>query len=299
MQPSYIDIRSVSEVHRYFRCPPPKHPLVSVIDLTTIDPVRPTGEVFHRVDLYSISCKKFTGTIRYGRSQYDFEEGTLMFTAPGQVIASSPDLRVSEGWGLFFHPDLLHGTALGANIDSYSFFNYDTNEALHISEDEKTILANCVRSIEREYGQNIDHHTQQLIVSNIGLLLNYCTRFYDRQFLTRAKTGNDLVQQFERLLKARFDGPLIETGLPDVKYFAERLNLSPHYLSDLLRKYTGKTTQEYIHLQLVEKAKTLLWSTARSVSEIAYELGFEHPSHFTKLFKAKTGRSPTEFRRLN
>jgi AraC-like DNA-binding protein len=296
---TYIDVKTIGDVHRFYGCPPPKHPLVTVIDLTKTNPVRPAGEVFHRVAFYAISCKKFTGEIKYGRSHYDFEEGTLMFTSPGQVIASSPDLRVTEGWGLFFHPDLLHGTTLGRNIRDYSFFDYDTNEALHVSEEEKLILGTTIQTIEREYSQSIDKHTQNLLVSNIQLLLDYCTRFYDRQWLTRTKSSHDIVQQFERLLKDCFDGPLIETGLPDVKYFAVRLNLSSHYLSDLLRKHTGKTTQEYIHLRLVEKAKTLLWDTSQSVSGIAYELGFEHPSHFTKLFKAKTGKSPSEYRQSN
>jgi len=223
-----------------------------------------------------------------------------MFSAPGQVIGASPDVKVDEGWALFFHPDLLHGTSLGKKMHEYSFFHYEVNEALHISEEEAKVIKDCVEMIAREYASAIDKHTQGVIVSNIELLLNYCNRFYDRQFYTRAKVNADVVQRFEALLKDYFSrGELIETGLPSVAHFASKLNLSANYLSDLLQKFTGKSTLEHIHLELVEKAKSLLWGTERSISEIAYELGFEHPSHFTKIFKAKTGKSPREYRNLN
>jgi AraC family transcriptional regulator, transcriptional activator of pobA len=223
-----------------------------------------------------------------------------MFTASNQVISPSPDLQIEEGWALVFHPDLLNNSALGVKINSYSFFHYDANEALHISDDEKLMLKDCVEKISKEYSQNIDKHTQTLIQNNIELLLNYCDRFYDRQFITRAKVSHDVVQKFERMLKDYFNNEsLIDLGLPDVKYFASALNLSPNYLSDLLKRYTGKSTQEHTHLQLIEKAKILLWGSDKSISEIAYELGFEHPSHFTKIFKTKTGKSPTEYRHLN
>jgi AraC-like DNA-binding protein len=223
-----------------------------------------------------------------------------MFTAPGQVIGAGPDIHVDEGWALFFHSDLLHGTSLGKKMHEYSFFHYEVNEALHISEEEATIIKDCVGMIAREYQQSIDKHTQSVIVSNIELLLNYCNRFYDRQFYTRAKVNADVVQRFEASLKDFFSrGDLTVNGLPDVAYFSSKLNLSPNYLSDLLQKFTGKSTLEHIHLELVERAKSLLWGTDHSVSEIAYELGFEYPSHFTKIFKAKTGKSPSEYRTLN
>ncbi len=206
---------------------------------------------------------------------------------------------MEEGWALFFHPDLLHGTDLEKKLHQYSFFHYEANEALHISEEEKALLWDCVKKIEREYSLNVDKHTVALIASNIELLLNYCTRFYDRQFITRTKTNADIVQKFESLLNDYFaKESLADNGLPDVKHFASRLHLSPNYLSDLLSRHTGKTTQEHIHLQLVEKAKSLLWSTNKSISEIAYDLGFEYPSHFTKIFKAKTGQAPKEFRNV-
>ncbi len=300
MPDKYIDLQSISDLHKLVKNAAPKHPLVSVIDHTDFYENRPKENAFYRFGFYTISCKKFEGLLKYGKGYYDFNEGSLMFTAPGQVIAPGPDVAVDEGWALFIHPDLIHGTDLGKKIHQYTFFNYEVNEALHISEEEKLIIKDCVAKIEREYSQNIDKHSQGLIVSNIELLLNYCSRFYDRQFYTRAKVNSDVVQQFEKILKDYFSqSTLIEAGLPNVKYFASRLNLSPNYLSDLLNKFTGKTTQEHIHLELIDKAKSMLWGTNDSISEIAYGLGFEHPSHFTKIFKSKTGKSPSEYRHLN
>jgi len=300
MPDKYIELQSISDLHKLVQFTPPRHPLVSVIDHVDFYANRPKVDAFYRFGFYIISCKKFEGLLKYGKGYYDFNEGSLMFTAPGQVLAPGPDVIVEEGWALFIHPDLIHGTDLGRKIHQYSFFNYEANEALHISEEEKLIIKDCVAKIEREYSRNIDKHTQGLIVSNIELLLNYCSRFYDRQFYTRAKVNSDVVQQFEKLLKDYFSqDSLIETGLPNVKYFASRLNLSPNYLSDLLNKFTCKTTQEHIHLELIDKAKSLLWGTNDSISEIAYGLGFEHPSHFTKIFKSKTGKSPSEYRHLN
>jgi len=300
MPDKYIDLQSISDLHKMVRYTAPKHPLVSVIDHADFYRLRPKEDAFYRFGFYTISCKKFDGLLKYGKGYYDFSEGSLLFTAPGQVLSPGPDVVVDEGWALFIHPDLIHGTDLGRKIHQYTFFNYEANEALHISEEEKLIIKECVSKIEREYSQNIDKHSQGLIVSNIELLLNYCNRFYDRQFYTRAKVNSDVVQQFEKILKDYFSqSNLIETGLPNVKYFASRLNLSPNYLSDLLNKFTGKTTQEHIHLELIDKAKSMLWSTNNSISEIAYGLGFEHPSHFTKIFKSKTGKSPSEYRHLN
>ena len=300
MPDKYIDLQSISDLHKMVKYAAPKHPLVSVIDHRDFYKLRPKEDAFYRFGFYTISCKKFEGLLKYGKGYYDFNEGSLMFTAPGQVIAPGPDIIVDEGWALFIHPDLIHGTDLGRKIHQYTFFNYEANEALHISEDEKLIIKDCIAKIEKEYSQNIDKHSQGLIVSNIELLLNYCNRFYDRQFYTRAKVNSDVVQQFEKLLKDYFSQEtLIEAGLPNVKYFASRLNLSPNYLSDLLNKFTGKTTLEHIHLELIDKAKSLLWGTNNSISEIAYGLGFEHPSHFTKIFKSKTGKSPSEYRYLN
>ncbi|MEO3407787.1 helix-turn-helix domain-containing protein [Mucilaginibacter sp. CAU 1740] len=295
-----INIASINELHRFYGCDKPKHPLVSVIDLKTIRPELFDEPLAYQMELYIISCKSFKGTIKYGRQPYDFDEGSLLFTAPNQVLSAEPDVKLEEGWALFIHPDLLSSTSLGKKMHQYSFFLYDTNEALHISDDEKQILLDCIAKIKREYSQNMDKHTHGLIVSNIELLLNYCDRFYDRQFITRSKANHDIVQRFETLLNEYFaNETLIQTGLPDVGHFASQLNISPKYLSDVLSKHTGKSTQEHIHLKLIEKAKLLLWGNNQSISQIAYQLGFEHPSHFTKLFKTKTGSTPREYRNLN
>lgn len=209
--------------------------------------------------MYTIVYKKFKGSLKYGRSNYDFQEGTLMFTAPNQVMSPSADTEIEEGWFLAFHPDFIYGSDLGRKIQKYSFFQYESNEALHISEDEKVLLDEVIVRIKKEYSQNIDRHTQGLILNRIEMLLNYSDRFYDRQFFTRNKTGNDLTQRFESLLNDYFnDDHLIAKGIPEVKYFAEKLNLSSNYLSDLLSKFTGKTTIEHIHLKLVDKAKNIL-----------------------------------------
>lgn len=293
----YFDINSISELHSFFGYEKPIHPLITVIDLTKIDRSKRKPGVFYRLNLYSASCKKFDGEFKYGRGSYDFSEGSLMFTAPDQVLSPDPTIMVHEGWGLYMHPDFLNSSQNGREITELSFFGYDTSEALHISENEKLVLEECLKNITKEISANMDRHTYDLILANLSLLFSYCNRFYDRQFFTRKKVSNDTVQKFEKLLIDYFaQESLIEMGLPDVKYFASNLNLSPNYLTDLLTKYTGKSTHEHVHTKLIDKAKSLLWSTSRSVSEIAYDLGFEHPSHFTKLFKTRTGKSPKAFR---
>ena len=300
MKNKFVELKSISEAHKVFGYDKPKHPLISLVDLATIKAEVAEVEANYQMAFYTISCKHFEGVFRYGKSHYDFNDGTLIFTAPHQVVSASHDLHVDEGWGLFFHPDLINGTSLGRKISQYAFFDYEANEALHVSDDEKLILKDCIGKIKREYSQNIDKHTQGLIVSNIELLLNYCDRFYDRQFLTRSTANKDIVQRFEQLLNDYFaQKELIDAGLPDVKFFAAHLNLSPNYLSDLLNRFTGKSTQEHIHLKLVDTAKSLLWSTEKSISEIAYALGFEYPSHFTKVFKTKTGLTPQQYRNSN
>jgi len=299
MPKSFININSVADLHRYYGLESSKHPLVTVIDLTKIKRKDTDfGSHFYHLGLYTIVYKKFQGSLKYGRSDYDFQEGALMFTASGQVMQPSADTEIDEGWFLAFHPDFMYGSQLGKKIRNYTFFDYGSNEALHISDEEKKTLENVISTIETEYSKNIDRHSQGLILNNIELLLNYCDRFYERQFFTRSKVSNDVLQDFEKLLNVYFnDENLIDKGLPEVKYFAEKLHLSSNYLSDLLTKYSGKTTIEHIHLKMVDKAKNLLLGTSKSVSEIAYELGFGHPSHFTKIFKAKTGFSPLHFRK--
>tara|TARA_R110002020_G_scaffold47905_5_gene136868 strand:- start:5621 stop:6520 length:900 start_codon:yes stop_codon:yes gene_type:complete len=293
-------IKSISDLHKKLGYEKPKHPLITLVDLTNVGSESSKEEVFFTLDFYAIICKSFEGILKYGRSIYDFQEGSLLFTAPGQIISSSPDLKVTKGWALYFQPDLLYGTDLAKKIQDYTFFGYEVNEALHISEAEKNILNTCVQNIHREYNQNTDHHTQELIVDSIQLMLNYSKRFYERQFITRKKVNSGIVERFEALLREYIrENNLIETGVPSVTYFADKLNLSPTYLTDILKHQTGKNSQEHIHLALVNKAKDMLLGTTMTVSEIAYDLGFEYPSHFSKLFKTKTGKSPREYRLLN
>ncbi len=244
------------------------------------------------------------GVLLYGKNSYDYEEGTLVFTAPGQVIEYEGDFKISddgnEGWTLVFHPDLIRKSDLAEKINRYSFFNYDVNEALHLSDDERNTIEELLDKIIKEYSQNLDRYSQHLIVSNIELLLDYCLRFYDRQFYTRTNLNNDFVSKFERTLQEYYQSnKASEIGIPNVNYFAKELSLSSNYLSDLLKKETGKTTQEHIHLFIIEKAKTRLLNSDNSISEIGYALGFEYPQHFSNLFKAKTGFSPRDYRHLN
>lgn len=295
----YIDIESVSALHEFFHYEKPRHPLITVVDLAKVERSQRKPDASYRLNLYSIACKKVEGSFKYGRTAFDFGEGTLMFTAPFQVLTPGIENKVT-GWAIYIHPDFLHGSNRGEALTWHSFFGYDVNEGLHISDVEKKILEECVHNIDREISGNLDVHSHKLIITNLDLLLSYCKRFYDRQFVTRAAVGNDIVSSFERHLNDHFSrASLIDTGLPDVKYFAAKLNISANYLSDLLHKYTGKSTQEHIHLKLIDKARHLLWSTEASISEIAYDLGFEHPSHFTKLFKKKTGHAPRDYRKLN
>lgn len=298
----FSKIKSISELHRLMGVDKPKHPAISLVASKAINW---NADIFNKNfiwDFYMISLKFHDGEFLYGREYYDFEEGTLVFTAPGQVIKSldSPTAGMEEGWILYFHPDLLRNTNLGNKINEYTFFNYASNEALHLSEDEKQKVSSITREIEMEYSQNIDQHSQTLIVSNLELLLNHCTRFYDRQFYTRSKHQQDIIADLETYLKTYFDSDRpVHEGIPTVKQCAEKLNLSPNYLSDLLKVITGKNTQEHIHFFLIEKAKNSLLSTNSSISQVAYDLGFEYPQYFSNLFKKKTGYSPNEYRKLN
>lgn len=300
MQNTFINIDSISKLHELLGVGKPQHPFITVIDSETSRPNHRNEQVAYRLGLYTVFCKKSSGTLRYGKSYYDFSDGALMFAAPGQVMTSDPQLFSEKNWALFFHPDLINVGALGRKIRQYSFFHYEVNEALQLSEEEKNTIIACIDNIRKEYTRNIDKHTNTLINTNIELLLNYCSRFYDRQFYVHEKIHTDTVQKFETMLDSYFaDSDLISSGLPTVSYCAAQLHLSPNYLSDLLQRFTGKSTQEHIHLKIVDLAKSLLWSTNQPVSEIAYALGFEYPSQFTRLFKNKTGHSPTDYRRLN
>ena len=298
-----LRIRTISQVHEAFRLPKPNHPLVSVFLHNDNTRRRECINIPILLDLYQITFKMCSeGSIQYGRNSYDFQEGTMIFTRPGQVI-SFRDWREdyeSGGWTLLFHPDLIRKSDLGINIKSYRFFSYDVNEALHLSDDEKKTLLDITDKIINEYRANLDRHSQKLIISNIELLLDYCIRFYDRQFYTRTNLNSDFVSRFERWLSEYMERKdLKDFGLPSVGLCAEHLNFSPNYLSDLLKKETGKTAQEHIHYYIIERAKTILLNSQLSVGEIAYDLGFEYPQYFSKLFKVKTGLAPGAFRDLN
>jgi AraC-like DNA-binding protein len=295
-------LKSISEINQFVHSKT-NHPLVSVVDFSKIDEYIEEGTRIS-ADFYTIMFKNYCANkLRYGRQSLDFEDGSLICIAPKQVLIMDNEIEKKDdmlGWGLFFHPDLLRGTSLGNKIDEYTFFSYETSEALHLSDKEKETLYDCVKKIEIELQENIDSHSQNLIVNNIELLLNYCSRYYGRQFITRKNTNSNTVSAVENLLKNYFKSTNIkESGLPTVKYLAEKVHLSASYLSDLLKKETGMNSQDHIHYYLIEEAKNILLNSDNSVSEVAYSLGFEYPQYFSKLFKQKTGHTPVEFRNLN
>lgn len=297
-----INIKSISDINNFVQHKT-KHPLVTVIDFSKMDEIMEEG-IRISCDFYSIMFKNYcSNNMKYGRQSYDFQEGSLVCIAPKQVVAMDAEIEKRDdmmGWGLFFHPDLLRGTSLGMKMKDYTFFSYETAEALHLSDREKEILYDCIQKIENELQENIDNHSQTLIVSNIELLLNYCQRYYGRQFITRKNNNSDVVSQIEKLLTDYFKNEkLSEKELPTVKYLSDKVHLSSGYLSDLLKKEIGMNTQELIHYYLIEEAKNILLNTDNSVSEIAYSLGFEYPQYFSKLFKKKTGSTPLEYRNLN
>jgi AraC-like DNA-binding protein len=300
-----FEINTISQAHQSVGLPAPKHPLVSVVKSAEFKPTIDFRGVRVINNLYQITLKQLgCGNLMYGKNSYDYEEGTLVFTSPGQVTVfegEMPDDNENDkGWTLAFHPDLIRKSKLSDKMDGYSFFHYDVNEALHLSEEELHTIEDLLDKIVKEYSQNLDKHSQNLIISNIELLLDYCTRYYDRQFYTRTNLNLDYVSKFEKLLKRYYEKEdVLEKGIPSVKYLASQLNFSSSYLSDLLKKETGKTAQEHIHLFVIEKAKNQLLSSNNSISQIGYSLGFEYPQHFSNLFKSKTGLSPSEYRNLN
>lgn len=276
------------------------HPLVSVIDFSKCGPARFERQVygFYTIFLKEVKC----GDLRYGRNYYDYQEGTLVFLAPGQVIGyeNNGQTYQPKGWALLFHPDLLRGTSLGRNIAGYTFFSYEVNEALHLSEQERQVVMDCLQNIQSELKHAIDKHSRTLIVSNIGLLLNYSTRFYERQFITRNNVNRDVLAGFERLLGDYFAGDRPERdGVPSVRWCAEQLHLSANYFGDLVKKETGRTAQEYIQLKLLEVAKERILDPSLTIGEVAYGLGFQYPQHFTRMFKKLTGQTPNEYRNVN
>jgi AraC family transcriptional activator of pobA len=290
-------IKSISEFHRLLSLPEPKHPLVSVINLA--ESIFLEDEVWKGFvnRFYCVALKREAkGKIKYGQQHYDYDKGVLSFTAPNQVqYLDLHNMECGSGFLLIFHPDFLLKHPLATTINSYGFFSYAVNEALHLSGDEENDLITILNKIDKEC-QHIDRHTQEIILSQIDLLLNYSNRFYERQFITRKNNNHELLIKFEQFVNEYFIADTSNKGLLTVQRIAEQMNLSPNYLSDLLRVHTGQNTQQHIHEKLIEKAKEKLSTTNLSVSEIAYALGFEHSQSFSTLFKKKTTMSPLEFR---
>lgn len=291
-----ISIHSITEFHRLRSLPPPVHPLISIVDYSKVSML--DGPVIF--DYYSISVKRGMGKMFYGQQEYDFDEGVMYFMAPNQILTVQPNedpTAKRSGWILLIHPDFLWGTSLAKSIKNYDFFDYQANEALFLSEKEENTLNKIIESIESEYQSNMDSFSQEIIISHIETLLKYAERFYHRQFLTRKISNHQILDKLEVLLDDYFkQTDLIDKGLPSVQYVANALNLSPNYLSNLLKVLTGQSTQQHIHNKLINKAKERLSTTNLTVGEIAYELGFEHTQSFSKLFKAKTNQTPLAFR---
>jgi len=294
-------IKTIHEFHRLRGLPKPEHPLVSVINVADVKRLHDNEPANLIFDFYSISLKRnCNAKFRYGQQQYDFDEGTMFFISPNQVFGvehGTGETPKRSGWILLIHPDFLWNTSLAKNIKRYEYFDYSVHEALFLSEKEETIIAGIMQNIQREYHSNIDKFSQSVIIAQLELLLTYSERFYQRQFITRKISNHQILSRLEDLLTEYFNSDdLIKRGLPTVQYIADALSVSPNYLSGLLKVLTGQSTQQHIHDKLIEKAKEKLSTTNLSVSEIAYELGFEYPQSFSKLFKVKTNFSPLEFR---
>jgi len=291
---------TLSDAHRAFGLPLPKHPLITIIYGAPSWPeIHPPNQP-HVLSFYKISYKpKLAGKLKYGQGYYDFDEGGLLFASPGQVVGGGENEgTICSEYTLLIHPDFFLGYPLAKKITQYGFFSYSANETLHLSDKEKETIISIFRIIEDELNSRIDDFSQDVIISQIELLLNYANRFYKRQFITRKAVSNDLLQKLEDILDGYFASEQsLNRGIPTVQYLAEKLNITPSYLSDMLRSLTGQNAQQHIHHKLIEKAKEKLSTTSLSVSEVAYELGFEHPQSFSKLFKTKTNVSPLEFRR--
>ena len=291
-----IRIKTISELHQLAEFPKPAHPLISIIDYGKTKDIPGLSVVF---DFYSISVKRGADKMFYGQQSYDFDEGVMACIAPNQII-KTPEQTINSkrsGWILCVHPDFLWNTTLAKKIKQYDYFHYSTNEALFLSDKEETMINSLIENIRQEYNSNIDKFSQDVIIAQLELLFTYAQRFYERQFITRKIANNKILTRLEDALNSYFDNDdLLSKGLPTVQYMAKTLNISTKYLSSLLKQLTGQTTQQHIHEKIIEKAKEKLSTTELSVSEIAYELGFEHSQSFSKLFKTKTNQSPLEFR---
>ena len=290
-----IKINSVKELHSLVGLPSPLNTMITIIDHSKTQNNNQNQKLI--LDLYNITIKRsFKGQLKYGKNNYDFDEGIMSFIAPNQIITiDNQEEQNTDGWSLLFHPDLIRQYPLTKTIKSYGYFSYDNNEALHLSNEEENTIETIVKNIQNEINARIDNFSQDVIVSNLELLLSYCNRFYSRQFLTRKMATNDLLSNFENLLEHYFSENSNLT-LPKVDKISNELNVSSSYLSDMLRNLTGQNTQQHIHNKLIEKAKEMLCTSEMSISEIAYHLGFEYPQSFSKLFKAKTKLTPLEFR---
>ena len=297
-----IEIKTVAEYNKMIDVKTP-HPLVNVVDFSTLKPQDKSAvSGTYTFGFYTVSIKYGKNCeLKYGRNLYDYQDGTLVFMSPGQVMSVEQKEEFQpEGFALVFHPDLIRGTSLGQHIKNYSFFSYDVHVALHLSEKELEVVLECFKKIEFELQQTIDKHSKHLIVSNIELFLSYCVRFYDRQFITRDNINSDVLTKFESLLNSYFESENPQKiGIPTVSYLADQLHLSANYFGDLVKKETGKTALEYIQLAIIDAAKEKILVPNKSVSEIAYELGFKHSQHFSRFFKQHVGYSPNEYRHLN
>tara|TARA_R110002020_G_scaffold201160_2_gene403698 strand:- start:370 stop:1287 length:918 start_codon:yes stop_codon:yes gene_type:complete len=298
-----VRLKSISEFHNFRNLPKPEHPLISIIDYADLkfSDEEKGQKLSATFDFYSISIKRnLSGKLQYGQQQYDFDEGLMSFVAPNQVFGIEvfkEEITNQSGWIMMIHPDFLWNTSLAINIKKYEYFDYSVNEALFLSQKEETIINTIVENIKQEYHSNIDKFSKQIIITHLENLLSYAGRFYNRQFITREKANHQILELLEKLLTDYFNSDDLTTkGLPTVQYISENLNISPSYLLSLLKTLTGRTTQQHIHDKLIEKAKEKLSTTELSVSEIAYELGFEHLQSFSKLFKTKTKLSPIDFR---
>jgi len=290
-------IKSISELHRLGSYAPPQHPLISIINLSGLE--NNSDANAFTFDFYVVSLKRGCDKLFYGQQKYDFDEGLMAFMSPGQILRGENGGVPTNlsGWMLFIHPDFLWNTSLAKKIKQYEYFGYSTNEALFLSEKEESLINGIIDNIRNEYNSNIDKFSQDVIIAQLEVMFTYAQRFYERQFITRKITNNQILNRLEKILNDYFNKEnLLSNGLPTVQFVAENLNISSKYLGSLLKQLTGLTTQQHIHQKLIEKAKEKLSTTELSVSEIAYELGFEHSQSFSKLFKSKTNVSPLEFR---
>lgn len=297
MKDDILTIQSINHLHELLGYEAPKHPLISVIDVAKLTI---PAEIYHvkmKADLFCVMLKDADCGFQYGRNTYDFDKGVLVFFGPNQVVSSSVPTPGASGWMLFFHPDLIRHAPLAQSIDRYSFFSYDIHEALHLSAKEENILQDVINKIEYEYSQHIDAHTQNLLITNLELLLNYANRFYERQFHTRSNHHKDMVSQIEHCLKSYYkNGLQMDNGAPNVSFLASEVNLSPNYLSDLLKRETGRTALEHINDFVINYAKNQLLGSGKTINEIAYDLGFSYPHYFSRLFRKKTGLTPQQYR---